>query len=626
MRLSVTLSMPLTGLLFALWLISTPALALLPPNLQVQANLKRATVPACPKETASGLTITLDEGHLSGRLASLSLDLTCSRSQPDPHDTQTVDPADALSLLLTLPAIDFEIETLTLHLPEGVISGPAKLHHQQQHLDVLWQTDAGATQLSIMPKQSGWRWRGELPGHLLTPSLRQPVQLSGGWQPEQPFTLQVAGSLPAPLAGNWQLALNAELRQGQWQLSPRSQLTVDRLQWKNLTLKQLKLVPQGDLQLDKPWQARLSWQQGQWQQQRLPAAALQLRGEQNNPLRGTVLLELAPDLQLRGNWRYGLGDSGLNKGGLGGSSQLQGSNELALEIPTQSWSAVSVWSWLDSWLNLPVGLAPQAGQLRLSLSAPHLLDNKQPLMVQAELQDGQFGYRDMLAEQVAAKLKLLWSQKGLQSVGPQALSIAKLEIGVPITDINAALRWHQQGPWLSGLTAQALGGQLALSPMALTSKPSGELHASDISLEQILSYANVDGLTGSGQLHGRLPFAYDGGISVTQGRAHSDQGWISYKANQQLAATGEANISLGLTLGLLSDLRYDQLSATISMARTGEATVDTRLQGRAPVMGKMHPVNFNYHHQENLLQLLASLRFAQDLSEQLPARFQGESK
>lgn len=62
------------------------------------------------------------------------------------------------------------------------------------------------------------------------------------------------------------------------------------------------------------------------------------------------------------------------------------------------------------------------------------------------------------------------------------------------------------------------------------------------------------------------------------------------------------------------------------MARTGEAVINSHLQGRAPVKGKLHAVNFNYHHQENLLQLLASLRFAQDLTERLPADLQRESE
>lgn len=594
-------------------------------ELAVSATLKRASVPACPKENARQLSFSLIEGKVQGRLRELSLDLTCSHSrlnnEAEPGNN------DALSLLLTLPTIDFKIDNLTLQLAEGRVSGPAELHHKQQQLSVIWQTEvgteattkaatkasngasaeAGRVQLNITPDRQGWRWQGQLPGHLLTPNLRQPLRLSGGWQPEQPLTVNIKGSLPTPLSGNWQLALAAKQAANGWQLQPSSQLSIPSLTWKDLTLNQISVTPQGELALDKPWQARVSWQQGKWKKGRLPAASLKLQGESLTNLQGKVRADLSQDLQLTGSWRYDHG--------------------LALTVPMQNVSAASTWAWLNDWLLLPVGLSAEAGQLRVSFSAANLLDTKVLMLMTAELNQGQLKYRDMLAEELVAKVKLSWrSPQGFRSHGPQAVSAARLNVGVPITDIHGALRWQADGLWLSGLTAQVFDGHIALSPMALNAKPSGEAHFSDIALEKLLSYANVDGLTGSGSLKGRLPFVYDQGLSVKNGRAESQDGWISYQAGEQLAATGEANISLGLTLGLLSDLRYDKLSADISMARTGEAVINSHLQGRAPVKGKLHPVNFNYHHQENLLQLLASLRFAQDLTERLPASLQGESE
>lgn len=590
-------------------------------ELAVSATLKRASVPACPKENARQLSLSLIEGQVQGHLRELSLDLTCSHSRLN-NEAEPAD-NDALSLLLTLPAIDFKIDNLTLQLAEGRVSGPAELHHQQQQLSVSWQTETGTktatkasngasaeadrVQLNITPDRQGWRWQGQLPGHLLTPNLRQPVRLSGGWQPEQPLTVKVAGALPTPLSGNWQLALAAKQAANGWQLQPSSQLSIPRLTWKDLTLNRITVTPQGELALNKPWQASVSWQQGNWKKGRLPAASLQLQGASLTHLQGKVRADLNHDLQLTGSWRYDQG--------------------LALTVPTQSVSAASTWAWLNDWLLLPVGVSAEAGQLRVSLNAANLFNTKVPILMTAELNQGQLKYRDMLAEELAAKVKLSWrSPQGFRSLGPQAVSAARLNVGVPITDIHGALRWQADGLWLSGLTAQVFDGHIALSPMALNAKPSGEAHFSDIALEKLLSYANVDGLTGSGSLKGRLPFVYDRGLSVKNGRAESHDGWISYQAGEQLAATGEANISLGLTLGLLSDLRYDKLSADISMAGTGEAVINSHLQGRAPVKGKLHPVNFNYHHQENLLQLLASLRFAQDLTERLPASLQGESE
>ncbi|MBU3824066.1 MAG: YdbH domain-containing protein [Candidatus Oceanisphaera merdipullorum] len=578
-------------------------------QIEINLDLQAASVTACPKEQASKLSLSLMNGQVQGHLEQLSLDLTCSQSRLTTSLNSNGEPEnqDALSLLLTLPAIDITIDTLTLQLPEGRFSGPAQLHHKEQQLSVVWQSSAGNTQLEITPDRQGWNWKGELPGTLFTPSLRQPLRISGGWQPEQPVTLEVTSALPTPLSGNWQLALAAELATQGWQLLPSSRLSVPSLKFKDLVLNQLTLTPQGALALDKPWQASVSWQQGRWKKQRLPAASLQLEGARLDSLQGQVRAELAPDLRLTGHWRYHHG--------------------LALTVPAQNVSAASTWSWLTTWLNLPVALKTEAGQLRVSLSALNLLDNKLPVFVNAHLTEGQLKYGDMLIEQLTARSKFSWDgEQGWQSLGPQAVSAAKLAVGVPITEVQGAWRWQAKGIELIGLTAHLLGGQLALSPMALTRTPTGEAHFSDISLEKLLVYTSVTGLTGSGLLKGRLPFVYDQGLSIQNGRAESFDGWISYQASPQLIATGEANLSLGLTLGLLSDLRYDRLSANLSMVKTGEADITSQLIGRAPVGGKLHAVNFNYHHQENLLQLLASLRFAQDLTERLPANFQEESE
>ncbi|MBR9858871.1 MAG: hypothetical protein GYB38_14305 [Gammaproteobacteria bacterium] len=574
----------------------------LPEWLQVQATLARAQVPACPKEQAEGLALTLNEGRIEGRLRRLSLDLSCSRSGGGTAEGE----GDALSLLLTLPTIDFHIDALTLHLPEAVVTGAAELRHTPQHLEIVWHTDAGEARLELLAEQQGWRWQGELPGMLVTPALDQPVLLGGGWQPGQPLRLEARGELPAPLTGTWQVQLAAEQGEFGWQLQPDSRLTVARLRWKQLELNRLELAPVGDIMRQGPWRARLSWQQGRWQQQTLPGAALLLSGAGSDRRQGTVALELNRGLQLKGDWHYDRG--------------------LALTVPNQSLPVAEVWQWLSGWLALPVGLTFEAGKLQLSLMAANLLDAGQPIALETALAKGLLSYRDMRAEQVAASLKLKWDKGRLHSIGPQALSAARFDVGVPITDIRAALDWREGKAWLSGLTARAFDGRLALAPMALTAKPHGEVHLSDIELEQILLYANVSGLTGSGKLHGRLPFSFDPRFSISAGKAYSDNGWVSYQAGGQLLATGESNLSLGLTLGLLSDLRYQRLEADISMAASGEAIIDSRLRGQAPVMGKMHPVNFNYRHQENLLQLLASLRFAQDLSERLPARLQGESE
>ena len=569
-----------------------------PPWLELSARLERAHVPACPKEWAQGFELHWRDGALTGRLAQLSLDLGCSRS----GNQGTEGERDALSLLLTLPPVDFVIEQLVLHLPQGELSGPARLRRDDAGMHIDWQTDSGELTLLLAPWKGGWRWHGTLPGPLLLPLLTGPVPMKGEWQPGQDLYLSATTALPAPLSGT--LRLQGRLGPGEqgWQWHPDSRLTVAGLSWQRGRLSGITLRPASALPLNGMGRWTLTWQGGRWQQQRLPGAQLELSLTDHQ--HGELALRLSPGVKVSGHWQHNGG--------------------LALQLPEQSLPLAAVASWLHGWLALPE-LEVGGGELRLSARAGNLLDASQPVALDLALSDGELGAGGVLAQGVTGQLGLAW-RRGRLALNPgSGLTIGELNTGVPVTNMHAALDWREGALWLSGLTGRVLEGRLALSPMKLSAHTRGELHLQDISLAKLLSLAAVPGLTGDGGLHGRLPFVFDGRFSVENGRLWGRDGWISYRAGDALLASAKDNLSLGLTLGMLEDLRYHSLDAEVSMTPAGDAVIVSRLRGQAPVSGRMHPVNFNYRHEENLLQLLESLRFAGQLSERLPARLQGGS-
>ncbi|WMC10391.1 YdbH domain-containing protein [Oceanimonas pelagia] len=585
-------------LLTLLW--PGPAVAQgLPAWLELNASLARAQVPACPRERAQDFRLHWQDGRLTGRLASLSLDLTCSRSGNQGAKGE----GDALSLLLTLPPVDFAIEHLTLYLPaDAVLSGPARLRRADGAVMIDWHTDGGLLALTLTPEQDGWRWQGELPGRLLVPSLQGPVHLQGHWFPGQALQLNASTALPAPLSGRLRLDGRLNTTQAGWQWRPGTRLTIAELGWRQLRLRGLTLRPAGPVPLKGTGRWTLAWQGGRWQQRSLPGAELELvlAGQ----AQGEARLRLSPAVQVGAHWHWQQG--------------------LALTLPEQTLPLAAVAAWLNGWLTLPA-LEVEDGELRLAGRAGNLLNATQGLTLELALSDGRLRRGELLARKVAGKLGLAWRQGQFSLAPDSGLAIGELNTGVPITNIHAALDWRGNGLWLSGLTGRVLEGRLALSPMKLSAHTQGELHLQDLSLARLLSLAALPGLTGDGRLHGRLPFVLNGRLSVHNGRLWGRDGWVSYQAGDALAASAEDNLSLGLTLGMLEDLRYQSLDAAVSMTPDGEAVVLTRLEGQAPVMGKIHPVNFNYRHQENLLQLLASLRFAGQLGDRLPASLQGES-
>ncbi|WP_417605625.1 intermembrane phospholipid transport protein YdbH family protein [Oceanimonas baumannii] len=570
--------------------------AALPAGLELTAQMERASVPACPREQARQLELHWRNGEVSGSLDYLGLDLACSRSGNQGAQGES----DALSLLLTLPPVDFSIEHFMLHLPDRELSGPARLRHRDGDIIVHWQAENGPLSITLTPEQGGWRWRGELPGNVLLPSLSKPVSMQGYWQPGQGLQVAVDTALPEPLTGRLSLDGQLNITADGWQWDPASRLTIDRLSWRQLRLNELVLQPAGALPLTGIGHWILRWQGGHWQQQHLPGAQLTLALDDHR--HGTITLELDPKLKVRTDWRWQEG--------------------LALTLPQQSLSLAKMAAWLNRWITLPE-LDVEQGELALSGRAENVLDGEQPLTLTLALKDGRLRRGELYAQGVKGQVEVV-RHNGQLSLGRHSgLTIAELNTGVPVTNIHGSLSWRDNSPWLSGLTANVLDGRLALSPMKLSTHLRGELHLQDISLARLLNLSAVPGLTGDGSLHGRLPFVLNDRISVQNGRLWGYDGWVSYQAGESLTETAADNLSLGLTLGMLKDLRYDRLNADMSMSEDGEAIIMTRLQGRAPVGGQLHPVNFNYRHQENLLQLLASLRFAEQLSERLPARLQG---
>ncbi len=575
----------------------------LPDWLSARLELQTSRVPSCPREGADGIRLILADGRIQGHADSLRFDLTCARSGGAGSEGEQ----QALSLLVTLPPIDFQVDMLTLHLPQGRVQGAARLRHRAQRIELEWLTGPGELRLLLEPWEDGWRWRGDIPAGALHPLLPRVVAVSGEWLPGQPLALRAGGELPSPVEGDWQLAVQAISGPQGWQILPGSSLRVPRLRWQEADIRGLRISPRRALSTREALELQLDWAQARWQQTRLPIQSVQLDMAGLADHQGQIRAHLGHDLSLLGHWRY----------------RPQG---LALTVAEQSFSLPEVWAWLAGWLAVPADFEPATGTLTFSLDAADLLNPKLSIRLSMSAADSAFSYRGIAAEGAAGHLNLSWSQAGWRSQGTNSLSIARIHPGVEVSDIYAAFRLERGRPWLSGLTARLLGGQLAVSPMALGPELSGELHLSDISLAQLLSQVAVTGLSGDGRLHGRLPFVYRQGISVSNGRMYSRDGWLSYQAEEELLASAEDNLSLALTLGMLKNLRYERLDASISMRPTGEAVIDSRLAGHAPVMGQDHPVNLNYHHEENLLQLLTSLRFAHDISESLPSRLQGEKK
>ncbi|MBV0932954.1 intermembrane phospholipid transport protein YdbH family protein [Marinobacterium weihaiense] len=147
---------------------------------------------------------------------------------------------------------------------------------------------------------------------------------------------------------------------------------------------------------------------------------------------------------------------------------------------------------------------------------------------------------------------------------------------------------------------------------------------SALELERMLALYPQQGLYGSGVLGGALPIELEGtrlhirgGQLISQGEG----GVIRYQASPEIALMGQQNPGIALALGALTDFRFDLLDLTLDYAPDGTTRVQARLKGQNPQWQQGRPVDLNLSIEENLLDLLRTLRLTDRVTNAIDRRF-----
>jgi len=145
-----------------------------------------------------------------------------------------------------------------------------------------------------------------------------------------------------------------------------------------------------------------------------------------------------------------------------------------------------------------------------------------------------------------------------------------------------------------------------------------------INLAPLIKLLHQDDLQVTGSLSGTIPIRImNKNVFVKNGELHNEPpgGEIRYtpeNMNQQGIA--------GYALKAVEDFRYDSLRATANYAPSGQLDFDIHLQGISPLLDANRPLHLNIHAEQNLPDLLQSLRFSKGLIEQLDKRIHQQYK
>lgn len=172
-------------------------------------------------------------------------------------------------------------------------------------------------------------------------------------------------------------------------------------------------------------------------------------------------------------------------------------------------------------------------------------------------------------------------------------------------------------PWFGG----TLGVYDASASMA-SGEALAPLRVDNIDLNQVLTYIDMDGLSGEGALSGVLP------LVVRQGRAFIENGFLESQGpgvvRYQSAATDEAAAAgdqVQIAFDLLRDLRYDSLSVTINGPLDGRLAFQMNFDGSGAVNANNQdvrlPVKYSITLDAALLELLNQANLSRNIELQI---------
>ncbi|SMF77836.1 Dicarboxylate transport [Tistlia consotensis] len=211
----------------------------------------------------------------------------------------------------------------------------------------------------------------------------------------------------------------------------------------------------------------------------------------------------------------------------------------------------------------------------------------------------------------------------------QPFSIARIDVGTPLTDLKGTLALRRVGSASQLVIEQAhadlLGGGVALD-QAVLDPASGRydlvLQLDRIDLERLLAVADVEGVSGSGQLSGRIPLRIEkGAIVVEQGALGAlEPGVIAFKSAAARKALEGSGQSVDLMLQALENFHYKVLRLSLDKPAEGESKVFLRLEGRNPDVMNGQPFVLNINLTSDVAPLLQALAQGTEISDRLVQR------
>ncbi|WP_022943006.1 YdbH domain-containing protein [Psychromonas hadalis] len=206
----------------------------------------------------------------------------------------------------------------------------------------------------------------------------------------------------------------------------------------------------------------------------------------------------------------------------------------------------------------------------------------------------------------------------------QQLKIENLFVGVPIQALQIDAQINAGEPIVQHFKARLLGGRLDFDDFKLTPPSQTILNIAGVSLSEIIKFSAYPEIQSKAIIDGMLPLSLTiNGPEITEGMifARPPGGYIKVPESTVIKAMGNGNADVSFVMQLLSNFQFDTMQGRIEYTSDGESDLKIEIKGISPNISGAQPIHFNYSHQENILKLLKSLRFNDQLTRNIKERY-----
>jgi hypothetical protein len=288
------------------------------------------------------------------------------------------------------------------------------------------------------------------------------------------------------------------------------------------------------------------------------------------------------------------------------------------QLPTQS-----IPSLMTDVYPLPKGLTLSAQitnqlnyTLNLATQKPYLAAN-----ISGELTADSAYFNDISAAQLKTSWRCNMDSKdadisaSLMAKCTVNSDVAAVNLGPVVENITVSglvsLTSGQLQVAVDNASADIFSGQVSVLPLLITDFEHivGQIQVRNLSLPEAVELYQVPGVKVTGLLKADLPFVLQGSaVSITDGviQGQGQGGIIQIKDNVTIDQLKLTQPQLRYALDLLENLHYERLYSAVDFKPSGETKLLISIKGRNPSVER--PIEFNYSHEENILQLFRSLR------------------